>query len=90
MSTTPTNQFVLILQDNPETGELDIAGVQKPEQIDDTSPAHIVGQFLANNIAEVVEVARREHALAKRLASSAPEAGRKLVLPANLSGEVQA
>jgi hypothetical protein len=77
------NQFVLILQDNPETGELDIAGVQKPDQFDGKSPAHIVGQFLQNNIESVIEVARSEAALGKRLVSSAPEAPVQLVLPLN-------
>lgn len=77
------NQFVLILQDNPETGELDIAGVQKPEAFDDKSPAHIVGKFLADNIQSVIEVARSESAIGKRLVSATPQAPVQLILPLN-------
>lgn len=77
------NQFVLILQDNPDTNELEIAGVQKPEQFDEKSPAHIVGKFLADNMASVVEVARAEAAMGKRLVSATPEAPVQLVLPLN-------
>lgn len=54
------NQFVLILQDNPETGELDIAGTQAPAQFVETSPAHIVGQFIAENLNDIVAAAAAE------------------------------
>jgi hypothetical protein len=63
--TTPqplSPQFLLVLQDNPETGELDVAGAQRPQQHDDKSPAHIVGRWIHDNLAEIVEVARRSAA----------------------------
>ena len=53
-------QFVLILQDNPETGELDIGGVQRPEAFDETSPAHTVGAFIRDNLESIIEQAQAE------------------------------
>ena len=53
-------QFVLILQDNPETGELDIGGVQRPEAFDETSPSHVVGAFIRDNLELIVQQAKYE------------------------------
>ena len=51
------NQFILILQDNAETGELDIAGAQRPEAYDPNSPAHRVGKFIHDNLDQLVALA---------------------------------
>lgn len=63
------NQFVLILQDNPETGALDVAGTQAPAEFIETSPAHIVGRFIQENLEAIVAAAANE--ASKRLGVAA-------------------
>jgi len=81
--------FILVLQDNPDTGELEVYGQQRPQEFAAASPSHVVGWFLQNHIMEVVELAKIEFARQQRLASKAPEAdGPKILLPANQMGDL--
>ena len=67
------NQFMLILQDNTETGELDIAGTRAPEEFHPLSPAHIVGKYLQANINAILDAAKIEWDLAKRIGTGVSE-----------------
>jgi hypothetical protein len=49
-------QFVLILQDNGD--KIEMAGVQKPAEFDPNSAAHIVGRWLGENMALVIQMAK--------------------------------
>lgn len=57
---SPANQFVLVVQDNPFTGELDVAGVQRPQAFDPKSPAHRVGKFIQDHLELIVRLAGME------------------------------
>ena len=57
MADNNTPQVLIILQDNPETGELDVGGVQRPLEFNPKSPAHVVGKWIAENLAEIVVAA---------------------------------
>lgn len=50
-------QVLIILNDNLDTGELEIGGIQRPLEYSDTSPAHRVGKFLADNMQQIVAAA---------------------------------
>lgn len=52
--TTDTPQVLIILQDNPATGELDVGGVQRPSEHNPKSPAHIVGKWIAEHLEEII------------------------------------
>jgi len=45
---------LIILEDNIDTGNLDVDGIVQPEQHDPKSPAHIVAKFIADNMDELV------------------------------------
>lgn len=51
-------QFVLVLQDNVHTGEVEVAGVQRPEAFDNTSAAHVIGGWIKENLGQIFEAAR--------------------------------
>jgi hypothetical protein len=55
---SPPPQFVLVFQDNLQTGEIDIAGVQRPEAFDNTSPTHVFGRWMQQNLPALIEAAR--------------------------------
>lgn len=57
---TDKNQFVLVLQDGEQPGMIDVAGVQKPEAFDASSPAHLVGNYIKDHIGELVYLASEE------------------------------
>lgn len=78
---------VVMFQDNPN-GELEFYLQQRPEAFDEKSPAHVMSWFFQNNVQAVIEAAHIEYARHKRLNSDAPEAPVKIVLPANLTGDV--
>lgn len=80
------HQFMLVMCDNPATGELEVGGTQQPIEFNRNSPAHVVGRFIQNNLAQIIEVARQEAALSARLAAPAPVETRQLVTPASQSG----
>lgn len=88
------NQFILVLQDNPETGMLDVAGAQKPEAFDATSGAHIVGKFIHDNLDAIVAAASADLARGLGVAAlaQAPEVARPpektIILPAQDSQAV--
>lgn len=50
-------QVLIILNDNLDTGELEIGGIQRPLEYSDSSPAHRVGKFLADNMQQIVAAA---------------------------------
>lgn len=52
--TVKTPQVLIILHDNPETGELEIGGVQRPVEFNPKSPAHVVGKWIADNLEQIV------------------------------------
>ena len=82
------HQFLLVMVDNPATGELEVGGTQQPIEFNPNSPAHIVGRFIKDNLAQIIEVARQEALLGARLAAPAPIESRQLVLPASQTGLV--
>jgi hypothetical protein len=50
-------EVILILRDGD--GTVEIAGVSRPEQFDKTSPAHLVGKFIGDNIHVLVGLAAK-------------------------------
>lgn len=66
-----TNQFVLVLQDGEQPGMIDVAGVQKPEAYDASSPAHLVGNYIKDHISELVYLAGEEAARSLAVAALA-------------------
>lgn len=75
-------QFALVLQDPAVIGgSLEVGGGFHPGTIIDDSPAHIVGQFIRDNMESIVEAAQAERALAKRLVSPAPANDVKIYVP---------
>lgn len=87
-------QFILVLQDNPETGMLDVAGSQAPAEFDGVSPAHIVGKFIADNLDAIIAAAANDVARGLGVAAlaQAPEVARPpektIILPAQDSQAV--
>lgn len=55
-----TPQFVLVLRDNAEGG-IEAAGLTEPEQFVGTSPAHIIGRWLSENLDEITQRAALDH-----------------------------
>ena len=75
MSDNLSPQVLIILQDNPQTGELDVGGVQRPTEFNPKSPAHVVGKFIAENLNQIVMAA----AHASR--ANAPDVGESIIGP---------
>lgn len=74
-------QFLLVLQDNLESGNLDIAGVQKPEEFKPNSPAHVVGRFIQNNLGLIINAARAEQMAANQVGALSGDVQLKLAKP---------
>ena len=71
-----TPQVLIILQDNPATGELEIGGVQRPLEFNPKSPAHVVGQWISEHLDQICTVA------AARLAGlDRPDVGESIIGP---------
>jgi hypothetical protein len=51
------NQFILILQDGDEPGHINVAGAQRPVEHEPTSPSHIVGKFIQDNLGMIINAA---------------------------------
>lgn len=67
-------RVVLIFQDNLVTGELDIGGVQAPQEFNPKSPAHVVGRFLAENMEQLILAAANQGV-------SKPDVGESIIGP---------
>ena len=50
-------EVILILRDGEGGQTIEMAGVTRPEQFDPKSPAHVVGKFIAENVATLVILA---------------------------------
>ena len=68
-------QVLIILMDNPSTGELEIGGIQRPLEFNPKSPAHVVGKFLADHMQEIIAAAQSEAAVNK------PDVGESIIGP---------
>ena len=68
-------QVLIILMDNPSTGELEIGGIQRPLEFNPKSPAHVVGKFLAEHMQEIIAAAQSEAAVNK------PDVGESIIGP---------
>lgn len=68
-------QVLIILMDNPSTGELEIGGIQRPLEFNPQSPAHVVGKFLAEHMHEVIAAAQSVAAVNK------PDVGESIIGP---------
>lgn len=68
-------QVLIILMDNPSTGELEIGGIQRPLEFNPKSPAHVVGKFLAEHMQEIIVAAQSEAAVNK------PDVGESIIGP---------
>ena len=79
-------RFLLVLLDNPQTGEIEIAGIQEPEEFCPTSPAHIVGKWIGDNLESIIISAEADKVKGLRLLSTAPEAGVQVALPSSHLG----
>lgn len=78
---TASSEFVLILQQ--VDGKLEVAGVQKPEKFDAAEVPHVFGQWLQNNLPQMLSLAMAE-ARAKAAPPETvvgPDRERTLVLP---------
>lgn len=53
------SMFMLILKDGVEPNSVDIAGLQRPEEYNPQSPAHVIGAWLRENFEEVAARARQ-------------------------------
>jgi len=71
-------QVLIILQDNPETGDLDIGGVQRPSEHNPKSPAHIVGKWIAEHMDDIVRQAAAE---SRGQTINAPDVGESIIGP---------
>ena len=70
-----STRVLIIIMDNPQTGELEVAGVQEPQEFNPKSPAHIVGKFIAENMQEIIAAA----AMSARVNS--PDVGQSIIGP---------
>lgn len=68
-------QVLIILMDNPSTGELEIGGIQRPLEFNPKSPAHVVGKFLAEHMQEIIAAAQSEAEINK------PDVGESIIGP---------
>ena len=68
-------QVLIILMDNPSTGELEIGGIQRPLEFNPKSPAHVVGKFLAEHMQEIIAAAQSEASVNK------PDVGESIIGP---------
>lgn len=73
--TSDIPQVLIILQDNPATGELDVGGVQRPTEFNPESPAHVVGKFIAENLEQIISAARQSAQV------NVPDVGESIIGP---------
>ena len=55
-------EFVLIIQDSVNPGEVNLGGAQYPAEFDPKSPAHVIGRFFQQNMELLLEIARSQAA----------------------------
>lgn len=80
-------QFAMVIQDAAD-GTIELGGGFHPAEFLPTSLAHQVGWFIQNNLQDLVQTAHAEFTRHQRLNSTAPVAEQKIILPANLAGDV--
>lgn len=71
-------QVLIVLQDNLETGDLDIGGVQRPHEHNPNSPAHIVGKWIAEHMDDIVAQAALE---SRDRTINMPDVGESIIGP---------
>lgn len=80
--------FMLIIQDGAVPGQVDFAGVQRPQEFSGLFASHVIGRWLQENIAEVAERAREAEFVRRAAAASAPvEAAADETAPAIITGD---
>ena len=80
------HQFLLVMMDNPATGEIEVGGTQQPIEFNRLSPSHVVGRFIQNNLEQIVAVAVQEAKMAERLGTNGQMENRSIVMPASQVG----
>lgn len=55
------NQLVIILQDTADKKGVEVAGAQRPPHYDSTSPSHIVGGWIRDNLNDIIVAAVAAH-----------------------------
>ena len=59
-------QFLLVLQDNLATGEVEVGGAQQPLEFDPRSPSHVIGLYIREHLQEIFLAAQTEASQASR------------------------
>lgn len=79
--------LVIVLQDNLQTGEIEIAGVQRPAAFDNTSATHVVGRWLSTRMEQIVEAARSATSPAPQTVQPLRAASGALMMPSGAAND---
>jgi hypothetical protein len=79
--------FLLVLQDK-DNGEVDVAGTQRPREFLPDSPAHLIGKWIEDNLSNIAFEVSLQRSRQQRLTETAQDPAPKLVLPGDVSDKL--